>query len=492
MDTKLAAAPDKNVRQVLAEVVRLAQKQGRKGSQGDWKQFLNVYDRKFGSGFSDPARRSRDSLVAFLQTFNDEDGLKFVDNVLRSHSNCEMLKEIIKESPDNESPEQRLVRSTLEHPLYLSKYAFPSYEKGWVATKVRKKSKLLRCNEMLAVDCEMVLCKDGTDALVRVCVVDCNLKVKLDELVNPCKPVEDYRTEITGVTADVLDGASCSLADVQSVLGYELRKEGDPHNCLDDACAAMKLVLAKIERGVDNYIPLIEPDVKNVPETEMAKLLLHRIPVTVPREKLRILFPANYAIEIKRTLGLIMASDEVILHVNDLRNSYMILITSVAVDAVTASQYDSNCIMFVDLPLTISCLTHKVVQGVGYSVLAIFKNPEEASRAFENLNGSLEKDRSGRPQKQIAIQLDTGVSVSIRVRKMAHDNFICQVSQQKRPFEGEDSGDPKKLKIDRCEDQVKEIERLKQEVREKDLNRCDDHLKEIERLKQELKEHEFN
>ncbi|KAH8503320.1 hypothetical protein H0E87_014556 [Populus deltoides] len=350
---RVAAASDK----VLAEVVKLTQKQGKRGSQGSWKQFLNVYEKKFGSGFSDPARRSRDSLVAFLQTFTDEDGLKFVDNVLRSLSNCEMLKETMKESLENESPEQRLVRSTLEHPLYLSKYALPSYEKGWAVTKVRKKPKLLRYNKMLAVDCEMVLCQDGTDALVRVCVVDADLKVKLDELVNPCKPVEDYRTEITGVTAEVLDGASCSFADIQismkkllsrgtilvghslyndlqalkldharvidtsfifkssdgrspslnnlckSVLGYELRKAGDPHNCLDDACAAMKLVLAKIERGVDNYIPLIQPDVKdasyNVPEIEMAKLLLHKIPVTVPREKLRRLFPANYTIEIK-------------------------------------------------------------------------------------------------------------------------------------------------------------------------------------------------
>ncbi|KAF9678538.1 hypothetical protein SADUNF_Sadunf07G0045200 [Salix dunnii] len=347
--TRIAAASDK----VLVDVVKLAQKQGRRGSQGSWKQFLNVYERKFGSGFSDPARRSRDSLVAFLQTFTDEDGLKFVDNVLRSLSNCEMLKETMKESLDNESPEQRLVRLTLEHPLYLPKYALPSFEKGWAVTKVRKKPKLLRCNKMLAVDCEMVLCKDGTDALVRVCVVDENLKVKLDELVNPCKPVEDYRTEITGVTAEILDGASSSIADIQismkkllsrgtilvghslyndlealkldharvidtsfifkssdgrspslnnlckTVLGYELRKAGDPHNCLDDACAAMKLVLAKIERGVDNYIPLIQPDEKNVPETEMAKLLLHKIPVTVPREKLCELFPANYTIEIK-------------------------------------------------------------------------------------------------------------------------------------------------------------------------------------------------
>nr|XP_016450482.1 PREDICTED: small RNA degrading nuclease 1-like [Nicotiana tabacum] len=30
------------------------------------------------------------------------------------------------------------------------------------------------------------------------------------------------------------------------VLGFELRKKDSPHNCLDDACTAMKLVLAKI------------------------------------------------------------------------------------------------------------------------------------------------------------------------------------------------------------------------------------------------------
>lgn len=36
---------------------------------------------------------------------------------------------------------------------------------------------------------------------------------------------------------------------LQSVLGYEVRMPGAAHNCLDDACAAMKLVLAKPEHG---------------------------------------------------------------------------------------------------------------------------------------------------------------------------------------------------------------------------------------------------
>lgn len=48
---------------------------------------------------------------------------------------------------------------------------------------------------------------------------------------------------------------------LQFVLGYEVRKEGAPHNCLDDALAAMKLVLAIIERGVDNAIQLVQEDV---------------------------------------------------------------------------------------------------------------------------------------------------------------------------------------------------------------------------------------
>ena len=47
----------------------------------------------------------------------------------------------------------------------------------WVVTKPGKKSEAMRSDSILAVDCEMVLCEDGTEALVRVCVVDRNLQV---------------------------------------------------------------------------------------------------------------------------------------------------------------------------------------------------------------------------------------------------------------------------------------------------------------------------
>lgn len=48
---------------------------------------------------------------------------------------------------------------------------------------------------------------------------------------------------------------------LQLVLGCEVREKGAPHNCLDDARAAMKLVLALIEHGIDDDILSIQEDV---------------------------------------------------------------------------------------------------------------------------------------------------------------------------------------------------------------------------------------
>jgi len=50
----------------------------------------------------------------------------------------------------------------------------------WAVTNIRKKSNLLKLNKMLAVDCEMVLCEDGTEAVVKVCVVDSKLQVQIN------------------------------------------------------------------------------------------------------------------------------------------------------------------------------------------------------------------------------------------------------------------------------------------------------------------------
>ncbi|CAA2981945.1 small RNA degrading nuclease 1-like [Olea europaea subsp. europaea] len=461
-------------KEVLIEMVKLAQKQGMVGSKGGWKDFLKFYDKKFGASVSDPARRSVDSLVAFLKTLTQENDLKFLKKVMQCHSNREAVETLTKSSPHNETPEQRLVSMTLGHPQYSIDYALPSYDEEWMVVKCSKKSKAMKSTVILAIDCEMVLCEDGTEALVRVCAVDRNLQVKLDVFVNPNKAIADYRTEITGISAKELDGVTYSLVDVQKsmkkllsngtilvghslnndlqalkleytriidtsyvfkrangpankkpslsllckgVLGYELRKEGSPHNCLDDACAAMKLVLARLEHGADG---VIQEEVKDV---DSAKLLLHRIPVNISTKDLQSVIPGDFEIELK---------------------------------------------------------TSKKVRDT-YSAFAVFGNQKEANETFDNLQGNLEKDSTGRPQKVFTFELSTGIAASLCVCKMACDDSVDQGTLKKRSFEDEDKlGASKKSRKDQNCEQLEEPDLS--------LNKCEAHSKEIERLKQELRQ----
>ncbi|CAA2996592.1 small RNA degrading nuclease 1-like [Olea europaea subsp. europaea] len=459
-------------KEVLIEMVKLAQKRGMVGSKGGWKDFLKFYDKKFGTSLSDPARRSVESLAAFLKTFSQENDLKFFNKVLQCHSNREAVEKFKTIFADNETPEQKLVSLTLRHPQYPSDYSLPSYDDDWLIVKCSKKSKVMKSTIMVAIDCEMVLCEDGTEALVRVCAVDRNLQVKLDAFVNPNKAIADYRTEITGISAKDLDGVTCSLADVQksmkkllshgtilvghslsndlqalkleytrvidtsyvfkyanrpankkpslsslckAVLGYELRKEGSPHNCLDDACAAMKLVLARFEQSANG---VISEEVKDV---DTAKLLLHRIPINISTKDLNIVIPGNFEIEVK---------------------------------------------------------TGKKVRDI-YSAFAIFENQQKANETFDNLQGDLEKDSSGRPQKCFTFELSTGTPASFYVCKMARDDSVSQfTATNKRSLEDENNLSTKKSRKDQICEQPEELDsssnlseeigRLKQELRQRD------------------------
>ncbi|KAF5938299.1 hypothetical protein HYC85_025805 [Camellia sinensis] len=208
-----------------------------------------------------------------------------------------------------------------------------------------------------------------------------------------------------GAAVVLLQPSCCSCAglNTEAVLGYEVRKEGAPHNCLDDTTAAMKLVLAKIESGFDNAIPLVR---EGVPEIKKSKLLLHRIPVNVPDEELHKIIPGDFTIEIR--------------------------------------------------------------------------NQEEANQAFENIDGYREKDSYGLPQKCVSFQYDSGSIDSFCVRKMTSEDFLGQVSSRKRSFQVEETttGESKKLKS--CQEAGEQTKA--------GSNLCDGHLKEIERLKQELRQ----
>lgn len=51
-----------------------------------------------------------------------------------------------------------------------------------MVTNLGKVSKATKSTKMIAIDCEMVLCEDGTEAVVKVCAVDNNLEVVLASL----------------------------------------------------------------------------------------------------------------------------------------------------------------------------------------------------------------------------------------------------------------------------------------------------------------------
>ncbi|KAG5003140.1 hypothetical protein JHK84_027394 [Glycine max] len=273
---------EEKAKRVLVDIVKLAQKRGLKG-------------------LSDPSKRSHEVLAAFLKTFSKEEELKFFDNIMRHHLNQYMLERLKDKSHD--SPEQ-----------------------GWIVINFKNKPKVIKSTEMVVVDCEMVLCEDETEAVV-----------KLEELVKPNKEIADYRTKITGVSSQDLEAVTCSMADIQFISNC----------CLDDAKAAMDLVLAKIKHGVDKEFPIALVQ-EHVSKSELAKLLLHKIPNTVNIETLHKILPGDFKIELK--LGSVSYE-----YLNVMRRGL---------------------------------LPSRKGQGASYSAFAIFKSPQEADEAYENVQGS--------------------------------------------------------------------------------------------------------
>ncbi|TBU36676.1 ribonuclease H-like protein [Dichomitus squalens] len=137
-----------------------------------------------------------------------------------------LTERLISERTQEKSPMRYLL--TLEQ-MIENGYPVPSYlaevfEKppGWVETKVSAADATLLSPpasdppRIYAIDCEMCLTEDGKQ-LARVCLIDyASSIVVYDALVKPSKPVTDYLTRWSGITAEGLSSATASFDDVQS------------------------------------------------------------------------------------------------------------------------------------------------------------------------------------------------------------------------------------------------------------------------------------
>lgn len=91
-------------------------------------------------------------------------------------------------------------------------------ENGWVETPPSNPTSEVETPKIIAIDCEMCETEDGK-VLARVCAIDYRTeKVVYDQLVLPDKPVIDYLTQFSGITAEQLAPVTLKLADAQASL----------------------------------------------------------------------------------------------------------------------------------------------------------------------------------------------------------------------------------------------------------------------------------
>ncbi|OCH88140.1 hypothetical protein OBBRIDRAFT_735036 [Obba rivulosa] len=134
-----------------------------------------------------------------------------------------ILNRVQSERAQEKTPMQYVLTTEqmIENEYPMPSYLAETFEKppGWAETVVPEP--VLPPSgggeaRILAIDCEMCLTEDGKE-LTRVCIIDyATGKVIYDQLVKPSKPIQDYLTRWSGITAEALESVNTTLEQVQS------------------------------------------------------------------------------------------------------------------------------------------------------------------------------------------------------------------------------------------------------------------------------------
>ncbi|WIA08143.1 hypothetical protein OEZ85_007599 [Tetradesmus obliquus] len=214
---------------VLVNAVKLSQRKQLLTDKGGWKEWLQSVDPN--AKLSDPKHHSVQRLAEFLAALSSQkpdpraparellQPQKLLKRLLPWLQKCrqeeqqlqaQAKKKAAAAAPAN--PVQAgilsMVQRTQRHPRFKPNYSFNSYEKGWTRTERLVLPDPAHSLVLLALDCEMCATAGSDKELLQVAVVDQDGKQLMKELVQPSSEVLDYRTALTGITAEHLQGVT--------------------------------------------------------------------------------------------------------------------------------------------------------------------------------------------------------------------------------------------------------------------------------------------
>ncbi|OBZ74580.1 hypothetical protein A0H81_05096 [Grifola frondosa] len=137
-----------------------------------------------------------------------------------------LLERVTSERAQEKSPMRYLlnVEQMVENEYPIPSYLAEVFEKSsdWVETTVEITDLTLLSPpihnppRIFAIDCEMCLTEDGKE-LARICMIDYVSDIVVyDKLVKPRKPIVDYLTRWSGITAEALDPVTTTFEEVQT------------------------------------------------------------------------------------------------------------------------------------------------------------------------------------------------------------------------------------------------------------------------------------
>ncbi|KAK1586371.1 hypothetical protein Q3G72_001925 [Acer saccharum] len=516
---------DRLEKKVLVEVVQLVHKRRMRGTVGGWKDFLNLYDKKFGCSVSDPSRRSDYELSSFLKTFNKKKDLKFIEEALQSHMNrdsVEQSKDII---PADESPEQILESEKAMLLLHKIPISVPSEELRRVVPgdfnfTVRVKNDQLKANARGRNYCAVVIFSNPQEA--DQAFENVNGKPEKDSAGLPQKLVE-FQFD-AGITTELYvrkmardnpyevwrkkrvllfqgkenSGESKKLNTEQKIkeeISSESKKLKTEQEIKEEeiSCESKKLKTEQeIKEEISGESKKLKTQQEIMVDSNQSNCDDHLKEIESSRQEF-----------IEEALQSHMNRDSV-------EQSKDIIPADESPEQILESE--KAMLLLHKIPISVpSEELHRVVpgdfnfavrvkndqlkanaRGRNYCAVVIFSNPQEADQAFENVNGKPEKDSAGLPQKLVEFQFDAGITTKLYVRKMARDNPY-EVWRKKRVllFQGkENSGESKKLNT---EQKIKEeisskSKKLKteQEIKEEEISCESKKLKTEQEIKEEI------